>query len=105
MKNSKKTGPPTWRLVLYGIIAMAIPVYFNHPRLEAMHEYKYAFWITVLLLGILLVCFGIMARELRYNKTERMQRFKNHPLTRIIVTIIVVFVLLFNVCKLIRLYK
>ena len=34
MSDDFRTGrPPSWRVVLYAIIAMAIPVYFFYPRL------------------------------------------------------------------------
>jgi quinol-cytochrome oxidoreductase complex cytochrome b subunit len=53
MSEDFRTGrPPTWRVVFYAIIAMAIPVYFFYPRLGELNPpLRVLFWFLVVFLG------------------------------------------------------
>jgi hypothetical protein len=50
-----RTGsPPKWRLIIYALIAIAIPVYFFAPD---VHEHKFWFWFLTILGGGGMVAF------------------------------------------------
>jgi len=53
MDNEFRTGrPPIWRVVIYALVAMAIPIYFFYPRLgELSPQLRVLFWFTVVFVG------------------------------------------------------
>jgi len=53
MDNEFRTGrPPIWRVVIYALIAMAIPIYFFYPRLgELTPPLRVLFWFLVVFVG------------------------------------------------------
>lgn len=57
-----RTGrPPTWRVMLYALIAMAIPLYFFYPHLNELQPgLKFLFWIIIFAIGAFVVFFGII---------------------------------------------
>jgi len=56
-----RTGrPPTWRVMIYVFIAMAIPVYFTYPRLHTLSPtLKVVFWIYIFGVGLMPIYFGV----------------------------------------------
>lgn len=51
-RNFKTGRPPTWRVVIYALIAMAIPVYFTYPHFgELSLPLRVLFWFVVIFLG------------------------------------------------------
>ena len=59
MDNGFRTGrPPIWRVVIYALIAMAIPIYFFYLRLGQLSPlWRVVFWFTVIFLGGGMVVF------------------------------------------------
>jgi hypothetical protein len=59
MSENFRTGrPPIWRLVIYALIAMAIPIYFSYPHLgELSLPVRVCFWFTVIFGGCGLVVY------------------------------------------------
>jgi hypothetical protein len=53
MNGKFRTGrPPVWRVAIYALIAMAIPIYFFYPRLgELSLPLRVLFWFLVVFVG------------------------------------------------------
>jgi len=57
-----RTGrPPTWRIVLYCLIAVAIPLYFTYPKLsQSESRFKILFAVVILLLPAYIILLGVV---------------------------------------------
>ena len=57
-----RTGrPPTWRIILYALIFMAIPLYFSYPHLKELQpQLKLLFWAVILLGPAFVIFIGIV---------------------------------------------
>jgi len=67
-----RTGrPPTWRIALYCLIAVAIPLYFFYPKLnELQPQIKLLFYAVILILPVFIIFIGvILPAFVKKNKT------------------------------------
>jgi hypothetical protein len=57
-----RTGrPPTWRIVLYCLIAVAIPLYFTHPDLNKLQpQIKILLVAAILILPTFIIFLGVI---------------------------------------------
>jgi len=54
--------PPMWRLVIYALVAMAIPAYFFHPHLHESRSSAVLYGVAVTLSAGLVVFFALIPR-------------------------------------------
>jgi hypothetical protein len=96
MDNEFRTGrPPIWRVVIYALVAMAIPIYFFYPRLgELSPQLRVLFWFTVVFLGGgMVVYFALLPSIVRMIKSGTMKQ------RRFIRTVLVLVILFGIVCR------
>lgn len=77
-ENFRTGGPPVWRVVLYALIAVTIPVYFFYSRLgELTPPLRVLFWFSVVFLGPgMVVSFAALpwiAKSLKTGPPKRRQ--------------------------------
>ncbi len=65
-----RTGrPPAWRIMLYCLIAVAIPVYFTCPDLQKLQpQTKILLGVTILILPAFIVFLGIVLPAIAKKK-------------------------------------
>jgi Kef-type K+ transport system membrane component KefB len=92
MNNEFNTGrPPMWRIIVYALIAMAIPFYFFYPRLGELHQYKFVFWIILPLTGVFIISLGIIPWMLKNNKAASAWMSKHRSLLVWIIFVLLIF--------------
>jgi len=101
MNNDFNTGrPPTWRLILYVSVVMAIPIYFFYPKFNELSPGLKLVSVVLLVSSVASVFFvGIILPQIKNNNKSWIEEHKGR-----IRTILILIILLTGVLKFADMY-
>jgi hypothetical protein len=85
-----RTGrPPAWRIVLYCLIVIAIPLYFSYPKLKELQpQIKILLAATILILPVFIVFIGVILPAIVKKKKAWLMEHKTLILRLLYVVVI-----------------